>query len=94
MKYNFEKDLETKPWSPSIINARWFSRAVQAALDGLELEARCYNLFQEDYYLHIKEFLEETLERLTAPCTIPDDEVYKMFHNLPKKETENIEAEQ
>ena len=94
MKYNFEKDLETKPWSPSIINARRFSRAVQEALDGLALEARCYNLVQEDYYLDIKGFLEKSLERLNAPCTIPDDEVYRMFHNLPKKEAENIETEQ
>lgn len=66
MKYEFEKDLERNELSMSVVNARRFSRAIRDALDGLELEARCYGLKDEDYYLEAKAFLEKMAVRLEA----------------------------
>lgn len=66
MKYEFEKDLERNELSMSVVNARRFSRAIRDALDGLELEARCYGLKAEDYYLEAKAFLEKMAVRLEA----------------------------
>ena len=66
MKYEFEKDLDRNELSMSVVNARRFSRAVRDALDGLELEARCYGLKNEDYYLTTKAYLERLEARLKA----------------------------
>ena len=77
MKYKFEDDFENNPMSMDVVNARRFARAVQAAIDGLELEARCYNLYDDDYYKDTMAFLEQMLKRLKAPHTIPAEEVYR-----------------
>ena len=66
MKYKFEKDIERNRMSMDVVNARRFARAVREAIDGLEHEARCYGLKEEDYYLDAKVFLEDLERRLSA----------------------------
>lgn len=66
MKFDFEKDIERNMLSMSVINARRFGRAVRDALDGLELEARCYGLKNEDFYLTTMAYLERLEARLKA----------------------------
>lgn len=84
MKYKFERDLEKSPLPMTVVNARRFARAVEVALDGLELEARCYSLYDEDYYQDTKAFLEKMLARLKAPHAIPAEKVYRDLGITPE----------
>lgn len=59
-------DLEQGLLSIDVVNARRFARAVRDALRGLELDARCYGLLKEDYYLATKSYLERMEARLMA----------------------------
>ena len=66
IKYKFERDLAKNELSMDVIDARRFGKAVKEAMDGLELEARCYCLLDEPYYRETMAFLEQMANRLTA----------------------------
>ena len=70
MKYQFEKSLGKTVLNMDVVNARRFARAVRAAMDGLELEARCYCLKDEDYYRDIMAYLGGMERRLTAKAPL------------------------
>lgn len=80
MKYKFEDRLEQNLLSMEVINARRFAHAVRDALAGLELEARCYGLKKEDYYLDTKEFLEKMATRLEAKPSRLEKELHGMLN--------------
>lgn len=75
MKYKFEERLEQNLLSMDVVNARRFAHAVRDALHGLDLEARCYGLYKEDFYLDTKAFLEQMATRLEAKAY--NDDVLK-----------------
>lgn len=67
MKYEFEKCLERNEMSVSVVDARRFGRAIRDAMRMLKLEASCYRLTKELYYLEVQAFLEQMAVRLEAP---------------------------
>lgn len=64
--YKFEKDLARNEMSIDVVDARRFGKAVEEAMHGLTVEARCYGLLDEPYYQDTMAFLQSMAERLTA----------------------------
>lgn len=62
------------------INRPRFARSIQEALEGLELEARCYSWLDDPEYLEIKEYLERRLQALNdgEPKPLTMEELYYM----------------